>query len=132
MTIKDILLALTTYREPTPISAVDEAIDFAAAAGARIAAIACEIRFQVQRNFLANALLDVPAMAAAEAKKSSNNAETLLFAFQDAAEKQGVFQERILEHCLTTKAPDLLVEYARLRSYDCARTGGPVCRSVVR
>lgn len=115
MGIKDILLALTTYPEPTPISAVDEAIDFAAAAGARIAAIACEIRFQVPRNLLANALLDVPAMAAAEAKKSSNNAETLLFAFQDAAEKQGVFQERILEHCLTTKVPDLLVEYARLR-----------------
>ena len=60
-------------------------------------------------------MLDVPALAAVEAKKSSNNAETLLFAFQDAAEKHGVFQERILEHCLTTKVPDLLVEYARLR-----------------
>ena len=115
MAVKDILLALTTYPQPTPISAVDQAIDFAAAIGARISAIACEVRYQVPRNLLANALLDVPALAAAEAKKSSNNAETLLVAFQDAAEKRGVFQERILEHCLTTKVPDLLVEYARLR-----------------
>ena len=115
MAVKDILLALTTYPQPTPISAVDEAIDFAAAIGARISAIACEVRYQVPRNLLANALLDVPAMAAAEAKKSSTNAENLLVAFQDAAEKRGVFQERILEHCLTTKVPDLLVEYARLR-----------------
>jgi hypothetical protein len=39
MAVKDILLALTTYPEPTPISAVDEAIDFAAAVGARISAV---------------------------------------------------------------------------------------------
>ena len=55
MAVKDILLALTTYPEPTVISAVDEAIDFAAAVGARISAIACEIRYQVPRNLLANA-----------------------------------------------------------------------------
>ncbi len=115
MVIQDILLALTTYPEPTPISALDEAIDFAVAIEAGISAIACEVRFQLPRNLLANALLDVPAMAAAEVKKSSTNAENLLAAFQDAAEKHGVFRERILEHFPAGKVPDLLVEYARLR-----------------
>ena len=115
MAVKDVLLALTTYPKPTPVSAVDEAIDFAAAIGARISAIACEVKIRVPGNILANALLDVPAMAAAEAKKSSTNAENLLVAFQDAAEKRGVFQERILEHCLTSEVPDVLIEYARLR-----------------
>ena len=115
MVVKDVLLALTTYPEPTPVSAVDEAIDFAAAIGARISAIACEVKIRVPGNILANALLDVPAMAAAEAKKSSANAENLLVAFQDAAEKRGVFQERILERCLTSEIPDVLIEYARLR-----------------
>jgi len=38
-----------------------------------------------------------------------------LAAFQDAAEKRGVFQERILEHCLTSEVPDVLIEHARLR-----------------
>ena len=121
MAVKDILLALTTYPEPTPVSALDEAIDFAAAIGARISAIACEVKIRVPGNILANALFDVPAMAAAEAKKSSTNAENLLVAFQDAAEKHGVFQERILENCLTSEVPDVLIEYARTPGpYDCA------------
>ena len=115
MAVKDVLLALTTYPEPTPVSAVDEAIDFAAAIGARISAIACEVKIRGPVNIMASALLDFPAMAAAETKKSSSNAENLLAAFQDAADKRGVFQERILEHCLTSEVPDVLIEYARLR-----------------
>lgn len=115
MEVKDILLALTTYPEATPVSAVDEAVAFAAAVGARISAIACEVKIQAPGNILAGAVLDVAALVAAEAKKSSTNAKTLLTAFQDAAEKRGVFQDRILEHCLTSEAPGVLVEYARLR-----------------
>ena len=115
MEVKDILLALTTYPEATPVSAVDEAVAFAAAVGARISAIACEVKIQAPGNVLAGALLDVAALVAAEAKKSSTNAKTLLTAFQDAAEKRGVFQDRILEQCLTSEAPGVLVEYARLR-----------------
>ena len=75
MAVKDVLLALTTYPEPTPVSAVDEAIDFAAAIGARISAIACEVKIRGPVNIMASALLDFPAMAAAETKKSSLNAE---------------------------------------------------------
>lgn len=115
MEVKDILLALTTYPEATPVSAVDEAVAFAAAVGARISAIACEVKIQAPGNVLAGAVLDVAALVAAEAKKSSTNAKVLLTAFQDAAEKRGVFQDRILERCLTSEAPGVLVEYARLR-----------------
>lgn len=115
MEVKDILLALTTYPEATPVSAVDEAVAFAAAVGARISAIACAVKIQAPGNVLAGAVLDVAALVAAEAKKSSTNAKTLLTAFQDAAEKRGVFQDRILERCLTSEAPGVLVEYARLR-----------------
>lgn len=115
MELKDILLALTTYPEATPVSAVDEAVAFAAAVGARISAIACEVKIQAPGNVLAGAVLDVAALVAAEAKKSATNAKVLLTAFQDAAEKRGVFQDRILERCLTSEAPGVLVEYARLR-----------------
>ena len=115
MAVKDILLALTSYPEPTPVSAVDEAIAFTVALGARISAIACEVKIRVPGSPLGTAFLNIPAMAAAEAKKSSTNAEKILVAFQDAAEKHGVFQERILEQCLTSEVSELLVEYARLR-----------------
>jgi nucleotide-binding universal stress UspA family protein len=115
MAFKDVLLTLTTYPDPTPASALDEAIDFAVVIGAKISAIACGVKIRAPGSLLADVLLDIPAMAAAETKKSSVNAETLLVTFQDAAEKRGVFQERILEHCLVSEVPDVLIEYARLR-----------------
>lgn len=115
MSFKDVLVALTTYPEPTPVSAVDDAIALAVAFGARISAIACKVEIRAPGSILPRALLDVPAMAAAEAKKSSINAENLLVAFQDTAERYGIFQERILEQCLTSEVPDVFVEYARLR-----------------
>lgn len=115
MAFKDILLAVTTYPEPTPVSAVEDAVDFVVAIGAKISAIACEIKIHAPGSLLGNILLDIPAMAAAESRKSATNAENLLVTFQASAEKHGVFQDRILEHCLIPEAPDLLVEYARLR-----------------
>lgn len=114
MPFKEVLLALTSYPEPTPVSAVDDAIALAVALGARISAIACSVKLQVPGSLLADIFLDIPGMAAAEAKKSSTNAETLLATFRDSAEKCNVFQEQILEHCLTSEVPAVLVEYARL------------------
>jgi nucleotide-binding universal stress UspA family protein len=115
MAFKDVLLALTTYPDATPASAMDEPIAFAVTAGARISAVACEVHFHAPPNILPGAFLNVPAMAAAETNKSSTNAEKLLVAFQEAAEKRGVFQDRIADRCLTSQVPDVLVEYARLR-----------------
>jgi nucleotide-binding universal stress UspA family protein len=115
MAFKDILLTLTTYPEPTPVAAIDDAIEFAAAVGAKISAIACRVKIRAPGSLLADVLLDIPAMAAAEEKKSWANAEAFLAAFQDAAEQRGVFQERILKHCLSSEVPSILVEYARLK-----------------
>jgi nucleotide-binding universal stress UspA family protein len=115
LAVNDILLALTTYPEPTPVSAVYEAIAFAVALDARISAIACEVTMPPTGNKLADVLFDIPAIDATEATKSSTNAKNLLVAFQDAAEKRGVFQDRILEQCTTSEVPDLFIEYAKLR-----------------
>jgi nucleotide-binding universal stress UspA family protein len=115
MSFKDALVALTTYPEPTPPSAVDDAIDLAGALGTKVSAIACEVKINVPGTLLGRRFLNVPAMVGEEAKKSATNAQQLLAAFQAAAEKSGVFQERILEHCLTSEVPGVLVEYARLR-----------------
>jgi nucleotide-binding universal stress UspA family protein len=115
MSFKDVLIALTTYPEPTSVSAVDDAVDLAAAFGAKVSAIACEVKIRAPGSPLGNYLLDIPAMVAAEVKKSATNAQQLLTAFQGVAEKSGVFQERILEQCLTSEVPDIFIEYARLR-----------------
>jgi nucleotide-binding universal stress UspA family protein len=104
MSFKDVLIALTTYPQPTPLSAVDDAVDLAAALGAKVSAIACEVKINVPGTLLGRRFLNVPGMIAGEAKKSATHAQQLLAAFQAAAEKSGVFQERILEQCLTSEA----------------------------
>ena len=93
MAVRDILLVLATHPEATPAPAVLEAIDFAATVGARISGIACEVRFPVPGSFLADLLIDLPALAATEAERSSDNAARLLREFQEAAEKRGVFKK---------------------------------------
>jgi nucleotide-binding universal stress UspA family protein len=115
MSFRDVLVALTTYPQPTPVSAVDDAVDLAAALAAKVSAIACQVEINVPGSLLGRRFLNVPAMIADEAKKSATNAQQLLAAFQAAAEKSGVFQERIVERCLTSEVPEVLVEYSRLR-----------------
>jgi nucleotide-binding universal stress UspA family protein len=115
MSYKDLLLSLASYPGSTPPAAVDLAVDFAANIGAKLSAIACEIRIAVPGSFIAPAFLNVPALADAEAKKGRKQAEAALAAFQKAAESKEVFEERILGRCHGPDLPGLVVEYARLR-----------------
>src|SRR6476620_4528812 len=115
MAFKDILLALTSYPEPTPVSVVDDAVAVAAALGAHLAALSCETHVQIPGHFLAGSLANIPGIIAGETAKSQKNAQDLLAAFDTAAEKAGISHERIFEKCATIDMPDLLVDYARLR-----------------
>ncbi len=115
MTIRDVLLTLTSYPEPTPVSVVEDAISFASSLGCHIAAIACETHVQVPGTFLSSALVNVGGMAANEAHKSLENAQALLAAFDTSAEKAGISHERVLDRCLSYQVPGVFVEYARLR-----------------
>lgn len=115
MAIRDVLLTLTSYPEPTPVSVVEDAISFASSLGCHIAAIACETHVQVPGTFLSSSLVNVGGMAASEAHKSLKNAQALLAAFESSAEKAGISHERVLERCLSYQVPGLFVQYARLR-----------------
>ena len=91
MSFKDVLVALTTYPEPTPVSAVDDAIDLAAALGAKVSAIACEAKIRTPGSSLGNYLLDIPAMVAAEIKKKCNEcAATVGVLPRNSREKRGL------------------------------------------
>jgi nucleotide-binding universal stress UspA family protein len=115
MAFKDILVTLTSYPEPTPLSVVDDAVSVASALGAHIAALSCEIHVQVPGHFISGAAVGLPGIIAGEAARSRKNAQDLLAAFEAAAAKSGISSESILEKCKSFDAPDLLVEYARLR-----------------
>jgi nucleotide-binding universal stress UspA family protein len=113
MTIRDVLLTLTSYPDPTPVSVVDSAVSLASILGAHIAAISCEVRVQVPGSFLSFG--NAGSIAAGEAHKSQRNAQGLLAAFETAAQMAGVLHETILDRCLTYQVSARLVEYARLR-----------------
>ena len=115
MAFKDILVALTSYPEPSPLSIVDDAVTIAAVLGANLAALSCETRVQVPGHFLSGSFANIPGIIAGEGAKSRQNAEKLLAAFDKSAEKAGVPHETILQKCTSADFPNLLVDYARLR-----------------
>ncbi|WP_291687720.1 universal stress protein [Bradyrhizobium sp.] len=117
MAFRDILVALTSYPEPTPVSVVEEAVSVASMLGAHIAALSCEIHVQVPGHFMSGAVVGLPGVIAGEAAKSRANAQDLLAAFDAAAAKAGVSCETLLEKCQTVDVPELLVEYARIRDF---------------
>jgi nucleotide-binding universal stress UspA family protein len=114
MAFKDVLLQLTSYPEPTPVAAVDQAVAFAQASGARIAALTFEIVVHVPGTVLAPALIDIKGLIAAEHRKSIANARALIEAFESAAAKRGVAHEHFIESCENSQVPDIVTEYARL------------------
>ena len=75
MVFRDILLVLDTYPDPTPPSAMDDALAIAQALGARISALACAIMLPSTGNILADTLLDIPTILVEEGGKSLANAE---------------------------------------------------------
>jgi hypothetical protein len=115
MAFKDLLLQLSSYPERTPQEPIEQAVRLAELLGARMSALTFEIDIHVPSNPLAVAVLDVPAMIAAEESKSASNAKDLVNAFLAAAEKHGVAAEHIIERCAPAQIPDVVVEYARLR-----------------
>jgi nucleotide-binding universal stress UspA family protein len=113
MAIRDILLTLTSYPDPTPVSVVDRAVSFASVLGAHIAAISCEVHVQLPGSFISfGAASDI---AAGEAHRSHDGAQALFAAFEAAAQKADVLHETIREKTLSYRVPERLVEYARLR-----------------
>src|SRR5450756_2459284 len=110
MAFRDILLLLDTYPEPTPASAIDDAVVLAQVMGAKISALACAIMLPGTGSILADTLLDVPTILVEEGGKSLSNAEAILSRFQRAAEERGIFQERILERFPKSALSDLFIE----------------------
>lgn len=117
MSFKDTLLVLTSYPDPTLRASIDHAIALGTALDTRMSAISFDIDVRVPdgSNFLADMLLDLPNMIAAEKQKAATNARELLDAFETAAKQRGIFHERIIARTMTTMAPDLLTDHARLR-----------------
>jgi nucleotide-binding universal stress UspA family protein len=115
MPIREILLALTTYPDPTPLHAVVRAVEFAEQMGSKISAVAMEARFQAPAHipFLSNALIDIPGLVAGERQRSADNATALLERFEAEAKKRDILRVSLRDGCLSYEIPDRIAERAR-------------------
>jgi nucleotide-binding universal stress UspA family protein len=114
MAFKEALLALSSYPEATPVSAIEQAVQLAELLGTRISALTFEIDFRVPVNILGNLVLDIPGMIADERAKSVKNAREIVAVFDALATKRGLLHHHMIERGLTVEIPDIVTEYARV------------------
>ena len=93
MALNDILLQLDCYPDPTPLAAVDWAVDFTARIGGRVSALAVEVKIPAPTNWAAERLIGISDLARAEEAKSRQAANELLAHFETRANAAGVFQD---------------------------------------
>jgi len=114
MAYKDVLLPLSSYPEPTPVAAVEQAVSFAEALGACISALTFKIEIPSATNALTSSLLDIPGMIAAERQKSMANVQNLIGVFESMATKRGVTHQQTIESCTTSQLAAIVTEHARM------------------
>jgi len=115
MSFKDIFFPLSSYPEATPADAIHTGVALASALNGNVTTLVFKIDIPNPGNVLANALLNIPSMIAAEELKSANNASHLLDAFSKVADKLGVGHSHLIETCATSYVPLAITEHARLR-----------------
>ena len=115
MSFRDVLVVLRTYPEGVSILAAVAAVETAAALAPRVSAIACAIKPRVPRSILGDALTNISSLIGAEHRKSEEDAQELLAAFEKVAKGKGVLGQQILESCYSFEVPDVLADHARLR-----------------
>ena len=114
MAFKDILLQLSSYPDPTPVAAIEQAVGFAEALGAQISALTFKIEIPSASNVLANALLDIKSIIASERQKSVANVQNLIKAVESFATQRGVAHDQIVGSCPTSQLAAIVTEHARM------------------
>ena len=115
MAVKDILLVLTSYPAPTPVSVINRAIEIASALGAHLAALSCEVSVELPGHFMSGSVFGLPGIIAGEAAKSRKNAQELIAAFDAEAARAGISCQSIDLRSNSSELSGLLVDYAQLR-----------------
>src|SRR5512140_485256 len=113
MTIKDALLPLTSYPEPTGKGAIETAVALAGNLGVHVSAVAFEMDIQSPIGLYADPV-GVRGILAADRKKSAENARALVSTFAALASAGGVSHDHTLMQCPPLEVPARLAKAARL------------------
>ena len=93
MAFRDLLLHIDTYPTPTPEAVIEEAVLLAASLGGKVTGLAFEIAFR--GNHVADYLIGLSAMAAAEEARSRQACQDALVHFIAWARDAGVYGDAI-------------------------------------
>ncbi len=115
MRLQDVLLYIDSYPEPTPTSAIGQAVNFCGALDSKLSALALDVDIRAPGNWLAERVLGVSKLVAAEEAKSREAGRSALAFFKQEAERVGVFGQCLTgvaqHHC----AAEHVVRAARTR-----------------
>jgi nucleotide-binding universal stress UspA family protein len=113
--MRDILLQLDGYPEPTPASAIEQAVQFSKLLGGRLSALAVQIDIRVPQNWLAERLIGISDLAEAEESKSLTLCRTTLQSFKNSAGSAGVLGEALIKRANISGVGDCVARHARTR-----------------
>lgn len=112
--IKDILVPLVTYPDPTSPAALETAVAIAASMKAAITGFAAEVELHVRPHMMADMVLDVQGMAQEAEARSHQAGTTLLERLGALAAAAGVEHSRLSVRRVLPLITDVLVRQARL------------------
>ena len=95
MAFHDLLLHIDTYPTPTPETVIEEAVLLAASLGGKVTGLAFEIEIALRSNRVADYLIGLSAMAAAEEARSRQACQDVLVHFIARAKDAGVYKDAI-------------------------------------
>lgn len=111
--MKDILITLKSYPDPTPRQAIANSVALAGRLDAKISGAICQVGIPQVSNFLADRLLGANEAIAEENRRSRDNAQGVMKALQEDAGPVLAGPPLILE-CGHVIEPSKLTEHARL------------------
>lgn len=126
MGLNDILLHIDSYPEPTAAEAIDQAVDFVAAVGGQLTALALQIKIPVRSNRLADYLIHLSELAESEESRSLQQCRAALERFTARARAAGVFHGALLEQADMNLMSDAVAGRARTRDLCLIPIGGPL------
>jgi len=115
MPLQDILLQVDSYPDPTPSSAIDEAVRFAAAVGGKLSLLAVQVDIPLRSNALADRLVGLSALEQEREAKSHAACRASLDHFTASGAAAGVLADGRIEVANLYDAPDLVARRARTR-----------------
>lgn len=95
MSLRDVLVHIDSYPDPTSSEAIEQAVQFSAAMGGMLSALAVEVMIDGPKNRLADYVIGLSRLARTEEEKSRDFCVAALADFTDKATAAGVLGEAI-------------------------------------